>query len=142
MVKLEDLTPKKVKSMNKGDLLSLVEDHELSVTDPGDLNKGDLVDAVLAAIDFGPEESPEVDEGLRLYVHPACSKWVSRSRGDPQFIVARREVLVTGVLAPSQEIYDWLLGLTNPKGIHLFQKERPVKKAGATSGVTMSSLSS
>jgi hypothetical protein len=152
-MELTELTPQKIREMTKAELCSLVEEHALAVIDPKKLKRADLVEAVLDSVDFGePSDYPPetlVDEDKvadskgaieRLYVNPGAGRWGSKAKGNPRFIVERVAVERTGILVKRIEDYEWLLSLKNTRGISLFQKEMPVKKAGAPSSLSVNSL--
>jgi hypothetical protein len=152
-MELAELTPQKIREMTKAELCSLVEEHDLAVVTPKKLKRDDLVEAVLDSLNFGepsdyPSETP-VDEDKvadskgaiqRLYVNPGAGRWGSKAKGNPRFIVERIAVERTGILVNSIENYEWLLSLKNSRGISIFQKEMPVKKAGAPSSLSVNSL--
>jgi len=143
--------------MTKVALVSLVDEHNLPVGNPEKLSKDDLVEAVVNSLDFGgyseedtPPESPVLENKTsetpvvieRLYVNLGAGRWGSKAKGNPFYIVVRANVLQTGVLAPNVGIYKWLLTLKTRKGIALFQKDMPIKKAGPASAIGLNSMSS
>lgn len=155
MVDLEELTPQKIRQMTKVALVALVEDHSLAVEKPQNLKRDDLVEAVINSLDFGaydekslPPEAPAIENMVaeskgaivRLYVNTGAGRWGSKARGKPRFVVERASAVKTGVLAPNIEIFEWLLTLKNSRGISLFQKEMPIKKAGPASALGVNSM--
>lgn len=153
MPDLDKLTPQKIREMTKKELCSLVEEHGLSVVTPNMLKRAELEEAVLASIDFGaasdyPPKTPVSAEKVadnkggieRLYINPGAGRWASKARGFPRLVVERIAVEKTGILPKTIVDYEWLLSLRNTRGVALFQKEMPVKRAGAPSSLSLNSM--